>query len=98
MFTWIIIITTILSIIYVIKVRRDFDSKINTPENFTKQEKIIIWILSFINPMLFGAIFYYSLKSRLPKKAKYANNVSWIAFIIYIVYFFFITFSKIKGL
>lgn len=97
MWEWIVLAGVVLSIIYVVKVRKDVDSGINVPENFTGQEKLAIWGLSFLSPIIFGAVFYYSLKSRLPKKAKYANNVSWVVFLLVIVVTIFVL-PRVEGL
>lgn len=49
----------------------------------TRKEKISIWILSFLNPVIAGAIFYYGWKEKLPIKAKQANQISlWVFFIL----------------
>lgn len=51
-------------------------------EPLTKKEKIIIWILCILNPLIAGGIFYYGWKKKLPVKAKQANQISLWAFLI----------------
>jgi hypothetical protein len=54
-------------------------------ETLTKREKIFVWVLSLLNPILTGAVFYYSWIRKLHTKAVQANRVSWIALVIWVV-------------
>ena len=55
-------------------------------EPLTKNLKIIIWVLCFLNPLIAGTILYYGWKKRLPVKAEKANKISlWSFFIILVV-------------
>lgn len=51
-------------------------------EGLTKNEKIAAWIFSIINPVITGAIMYYMWRKRYPTKAKKANNISMIVFLV----------------
>lgn len=60
-------------------------------ESLTGQEKVKIWILCLLDPILAGAIFYYGWKKKLPKKGKQANQISlWAFFIEMILYAIFL--------
>lgn len=43
-----------------------------------------VFILCLLSPLIAQSIFYYGWKKRLPKKAKKANNLGWLAFLIWI--------------
>ena len=67
-------------------------------EGLNSKEKLFIWILCFLNPIIAGAIFYYGWKEKLPNKAKQANQISLWAFFITlmlaIAFFFLISLMK----
>lgn len=48
-------------------------------EPLTKDEKITVWVLCLLSPIVAGAIFYYGWKTKLPKKAAEANIITWCA-------------------
>jgi hypothetical protein len=54
-------------------------------ESLTGQEKLNVWLLDIVNPILHGAIFYFSWRKKLPTKAKQANKISFIVFCIEIL-------------
>ena len=64
-------------------------------EFLTRNEKIIIWIICFFDPIWGGAIFYYGWKKILPQKAKTANHISLWMFLIQIVVG--VTFGFLRG-
>jgi hypothetical protein len=43
-----------------------------------------VFILCLLSPIIAQAIFYYGWKKRLPKKAQKANDLGWIAILIWI--------------
>lgn len=43
-----------------------------------------VFILSLLAPLITQTIFYYGWKKRLPKKAKKANQLGWLAILIWI--------------
>jgi hypothetical protein len=51
-------------------------------EGLTRNEKIAAWIFSILNPVITGAIMYYMWRKRYPTKAKQANHISIIVFLI----------------
>ena len=67
-------------------------------ESLMGQEKLLIWILCFFNPVLAGAILYYGWKKVLPEKAKMANQISFAAlglvFVLLILFFLFFSNGK----
>jgi len=56
---------------------------VNNP--LTRTEKSIVWVLCMLNPVFSGAVFYYGWKSKLPLKAKSANNIAIISFFIWLI-------------
>ncbi len=77
----IILLTGIVgSLITVYVINRKIQEKdvLNSP--LTIKEKVIIWLLCLLMPVISGAIFYYGLKNKI--KAKQANRISFIAFFI----------------
>ena len=58
----------------------------------TADEKIKVLITEFLNPLFTGAIYYYGWKEKLPRKAREANEYSWVMF------FFSVSVSLILGL
>jgi hypothetical protein len=54
-------------------------------EPLTKNEKIKVWILAILNPVLTGAILYFGWRKSLPIKAKNANVISFAALGLWIV-------------
>ena len=77
--------TFIIAIIYMIKIKKHAPNGQVLKEPLTKQEKIIVGILCFLNPMYGGATFYYGWKKKLPRKAKQANDISLGCFLIQLV-------------
>ena len=49
------------------------------------KDKLIVWLVCIFNPIWGGAIFYYGLKNKFPQKAKQANKISMIAFLVTLV-------------
>ncbi|HLD61824.1 MAG TPA: hypothetical protein VI998_02505 [Patescibacteria group bacterium] len=84
-------------LIFVIWLMVDRKSKVQEGQvdsnPLTGNEKILIWVICFLNPILGGAILYYGWRKKLPLKAKQANTISFAAFglllLIGIIYFIF---------
>lgn len=57
-------------------------------EPLSGKEKLLVFILCLVNPILIGAIFYYGWKMKLPKKAKTANLLSFAAFAVFLIIYF----------
>ena len=51
----------------------------------TRIEKLIIWLLCVLTPVIGGTWFYYGWVKKLPVKAKQANNISLTVFAIEII-------------
>ena len=51
-------------------------------EVLNKNEKLWIWIFSIINPIITGGICYFMWRNVYPKKAKEANHISMIVFLL----------------
>lgn len=73
------------AIVYMTKERRRVSKGQVVQDSLVLKEKIIIWILCLVDPVIAGAIFYYGWKKRLPVKAKQANRISWLVFSIAVI-------------
>ena len=62
-------------------------------EGLTTNQKIAAWVFSIINPVITGAIMYYMWRNKYPTKARQANHISIIVFLIEIVIGFYVGFS-----
>ncbi|MDO8524515.1 MAG: hypothetical protein Q7R99_02715 [bacterium] len=51
-------------------------------EVLNKREKVVTWIFSLLNPVITGAVMYFMWRKSHPQKAKQANKISWICFLI----------------
>ncbi len=51
----------------------------------SRREKVFVWLFCLIMPVIAGAIFYYGWKKRLPIKAKQANYISMLAFVLILI-------------
>jgi len=63
-------------------------------EGLTTNQKVAAWVFSIINPIITGAIMYYMWRNKYPTKARQANHISIIVFLIEIVIGFYIGFSS----
>ena len=78
-------IALIATIIFEIVTKRKIEKDQISEEPLLKNEKILTWVFCLFNPILGGAILYYGWRKKLPAKAKAANRISWIAFLIVLV-------------
>ncbi|MCX6737830.1 MAG: hypothetical protein NTY11_00145 [Candidatus Parcubacteria bacterium] len=79
------LISAVGSFIFINKVNKRKQEEWASQEPLLKDEKIKVWILLILNPVLAGAILYFGLRKRFPIKAKNANKISFIAYIPWIV-------------
>ncbi len=56
-------------------------------EGLTDNEKIVAWIFNILNPVIAGGVMYFIWNKKYPKKAKTANNISMIVFVVEIILF-----------
>lgn len=56
-----------------------------TNDSLKGGEKVYVWIVSLIDPVVAGAFFYYGWKKMLPNKAKQANVISLWSFLILLI-------------
>jgi uncharacterized membrane protein YbjE (DUF340 family) len=54
-------------------------------EKMSNAETLIVVIATILNPILFGAIFYFVWRGKYPTKAKQSNKISMIVFLIELV-------------
>jgi hypothetical protein len=66
------------------KAKSDVLPGTSSPLPLSSGERVIVWVLALLNPILTGLIFYYGWKKRLPIKAKQANTITLWAFVIVI--------------
>lgn len=81
----IILAVFVISIVYMIKEKRRIPEGQIVHDPLTGKQKVLIWVLCLLNPVMAGAVFYYGWKKRLPVKGKQANQISLWAFLIEIV-------------
>jgi hypothetical protein len=90
------------SIFWVRKIRKEFDEGININEEFSLKEKLLylttlvvsVMVSSLWGLVIASSIFYYGLKGRVIKKAKFANNTGLLIFILTLIYFFGLGYLK----
>jgi hypothetical protein len=85
--SYIFYIFIVVAIIFEIITKRKLEENQISEEPLTVGEKVLTWICCIISPIIAGAIFYYGWRKRLPTKAKAANRISWIAFLIDLIFF-----------
>jgi len=76
------------------QVHPDFKSN----EGLTKNQKILAWVFSFLNPVIAGAVMYFMWKGEYPNKAKQANHISLWVFLIYVISYTAFAFFVASGL
>ena len=54
-------------------------------DGLTGTQKTLAWLFSILNPVIAGAVMYFMWRHDYPTKAKQANNISIIMFLIWIV-------------
>jgi hypothetical protein len=64
--------------------KRKIDNIISQ-EKMSITETLIVIIATILNPVLFGAIFYFVWRHRYPVKAKQSNKISMIVFLVELV-------------
>ena len=69
-------------IYFMLAVRKEVIEGDSSNQPLNKNEKLIILLLCFIDPIINGAIFYYGWRKRLPAKAKQANMISFGTFLV----------------
>lgn len=78
-------IVLIIVIVWMVKGRKSVPEGQVVADPLTGKQKLAMWVLCFMNPVLSGAVFYYGWKNKLPTKAKQANQISLWAFFILIL-------------
>lgn len=63
-------------------------------EGLTSTQRTMAWVFSIINPIITGGVMYFMWRHNFPTKAKQANNISIIVFLLWIVVGLFIAFSR----
>ncbi len=58
-------------------------------------ETWLVIIAAILNPVLFGAIFYYVWHRRYPEKSKQANKISMIIFLIELI--IYVAYKVLRG-
>lgn len=81
----------IASILFMVRAKKHVKDGSHDDRALAGEEKILIWVLCVLNPILAGAVFYYGWKTKLPTMAKQANAISLWAFLLAV----FIVFSVI---
>lgn len=84
-YLWVGIIIVFIALFALIGARKYTESKIISQAGLTKGEKIAAIVFCIINPVITGAIMYFMWRKKYPKKARQANHISLIIFLIEIV-------------
>ena len=84
----IIMIGAVVALIFVWRSRSQLVSGSVVPDSLTGNEKLYVWLLCLLSPVLAGAIFYYGWKKVAPQKAKSANRISIVALLILATVFY----------
>ena len=63
-------------------------------EGLTSTQRTMAWVFSIINPIIAGGVMYFMWRHNFPTKAKQANNISIIVFLLWVVVGAFIAFSR----
>ena len=82
------LISIIGSVIVMQGAKAKISSGQSSQDPLTKDERIKVWILAILNPVLTGAILYFGLRKRLPIKARNSNTISFAAVGIWIILWF----------
>lgn len=77
-------LVTIVAIIWYTVAQRGEAKQGKGKDVLAGREKILIWVLSILNPILTGLVMYFGLRKLLPNKAKQINKITLIAFLIFI--------------
>lgn len=75
------------------KIQQEAKQQFENNERLTTNEKITAWIFCIINPVIAGAIMYFMWRNKYPQKARQANNISIIVFVIESILVLFWVFS-----
>lgn len=90
----IMLVAVLISIFGSILVARKAKSKLQSgqilQDSLTQDEKNKVFMLTLLNPIWGGLIFYLEWKYKLPVKASQANKISFIAFGIWLLLSFMI--------
>lgn len=76
--------------------KAELQKAVVSEEGLTTNEKIAAWIFSILNPVITGAIMYYMWRKRYPTKAKKANHISMIVFVLELALGIFIAIATSK--
>lgn len=80
-----IIISIVGSLITMKKAKKNLNLEKGLQELLVGDEKKKVFILSLLNPIWAGIIFYFGWRKVLPMKAKTANHMTFLALFIWIV-------------
>ena len=76
--------------------KAELQKSVVSEEGLTTNEKIAAWVFSILNPVITGAIMYYMWRKRYPTKAKKANHISMIVFVLELALGIFIAIATSK--
>jgi len=79
------VVVLAITIYLMIKEKKNIAQGQSSDDQLTGKQKIITWVLCFLNPIIAGAVFYYGWRKQLPVKAKQANQISLWAFFILLI-------------
>jgi preprotein translocase subunit YajC len=81
---------------FMVSKKKNISAEQPSLEALTGKEKLLVFVLCLVNPILLGAIFYFGWKKKLPQQAKTANRLSFLAFGVFLIVVAYFTFSSMK--
>ena len=75
--------------------RKQAAETVAADRSLSGSETLQVWLVSLLNPLFSGAIFYFGWRSPLPTMAREANRISMYAFFIemmpYLIFVFLLS-------
>jgi hypothetical protein len=78
----------IFGIWFMVEKKKNITAEQPSLDPLSGKEKLLVFVLCLVNPIVLGAIFYYGWKKKLPQQAKTANYLSFAAFVIFLCVYF----------
>ena len=92
------IIALVVGVWFMVNKKKNISAEQPSLEPLTRKEKLLVFVLCLINPVLLGAILYYGWRRKLPRQAKTANRLSFTAFGIFLIIIAYFVISSAKGI
>lgn len=80
-------LVTVVALIYTVIFMSNTLKKSIYDSPLSSNEKLVVSITCFLNPVIAGIVYYYGWKKQLPTKAKQANTISFLALLVCVILF-----------